>query len=108
LTPTDHPRKLLLTFYLLSPKIRYMEFSPCRYRTAPDADNVPVILTDGVDPELPCDKLAGYVKPVSLVVTPVPARGCLCQRGAGLCPRGLGEDVDPTLALNALNGSSHH
>ncbi len=73
----------------------------CRYCTKVGSGNVPLVDSSGeYDTFLPCSDVTGQERPASLGGEVVEEFRCASQRAAGLCPRRLTSDVDPSLSTH--------
>lgn len=71
---------------------------PCCFYAEPDSRTFPKLQVDKVDKEQPCTEVLpmNYI-PESLAMGFIAAGACALQRKFGVCPRGLGPEVDPRL-----------
>lgn len=78
------------------------EIPTCRFLDPELGGRFPYVDFDTEDPLLPCNALLeigdfGKGAVLECAIAPIPVKGCMEQRRAGLCPRNLGLIIPPEL-----------
>ena len=71
---------------------------PCCFYASPDSGTFPMLQVDSVDKEQPCSEVLPMNDILESLAMGFIATGARAlQRKFGVCPRGLGPEVDPQL-----------